>query len=63
MRRAAESSCNYYLEQAAADGIPYWDTAAPGLSSLSGYQDRSSNPFNDYEPVDSSAAAIAAQAL
>ena len=63
MRRAAESSCNYYLDQAAADGIPYWDTAAPGLSSLPGFQDRSSDPFNDYEPVDSSAAAIAAQAL
>jgi len=24
MRRAAQATCDYYLEQAAQDGIPYW---------------------------------------
>ena len=40
-----------------------WDAGAPGLASLHGWRDRPADPFNDYEPVDSSAAAIAAQGL
>lgn len=63
LRRAAEATCDYYLDQAAADGIPYWDTAAPGLTALEGYRERPSDPYNGLEPVDSSAAAIAAQGL
>ena len=34
-----------------------------GLPKLGGYLDRPADPFNDFEPVDSSAAAIAAQGL
>ncbi len=45
------------------DGIPYWDTGAPGLARLGDYLGRPADPFNDQEPVDSSAAAIAAQGL
>ena len=45
------------------DGIPYWDTGAPGLEKLGDWRGQVSNPFNDHEPVDSSAAAIAAQGL
>lgn len=63
LRRAAEAACDYYLEQCAADGIPYWDTGAPGLSRLGDYRNQPANPCNDYEPVDSSAAVIAAQGL
>ena len=63
MREAALATCDYYLEQAAQDGIPYWDTAAPQLVNLAGRGDKPSDPFNDYEPVDSSAAAIAGQGL
>jgi hypothetical protein len=63
MLRAAEATCDYYLAQTPADGIPYWDTGAPGLGRLGDYLSRPSDPFNDYEPVDSSAATIAAQAL
>jgi len=63
MLRAAEAACDYYLEQAAADGIPYWDTGAPGLAHLGDYLSKPADPFNDYEPVDSSAASVAAQAL
>jgi hypothetical protein len=46
-----------------ADGVPYWDTGAPGLVKLKDYLNKPADPFNDYEPVDSSAAAIAAQGL
>ena len=54
---------DFYIEQTPVDGIPYWDTGAPGLAELSGWRDRPADPFNDHEPVDSSAAAIAAQGL
>jgi hypothetical protein len=60
---AARSTCDYYIEQTPVNGIPYWDTGAPGLRQLGNYLERPAEPFNQYEPVDSSAAAIAAQAL
>jgi unsaturated chondroitin disaccharide hydrolase len=63
MLRAALATSDYYLEQAASDGIPYWDTGAPGLAKMGDYLGKPSDPFNEREPVDSSAAAIAAQAL
>jgi hypothetical protein len=63
MLRAARATCDHYIDVAAADGVPYWDTGAPGLAALSGWGDRAADPFNDREPVDSSAAAIAAQGL
>jgi len=63
MRRAARATCDYYLEQAAQDGVPYWDTGAPQLVRLGDWGGRPSDPFNEFEPVDSSAAAIAAQGL
>ena len=63
MRRAAEATCDYYLDQSAADGIPYWDTGAPNLAKIGDWLNQPSDPFNAHEPVDSSAAAIAAQGL
>ena len=63
MLRAGQATCDYYLEQAAQDGIPYWDTGAPQLAKLGDWGNKPSDPFNDFEPVDSSAAAIAAQGL
>jgi hypothetical protein len=63
LREAAVATCDRYMEVAAADGVPYWDDGAPGLGRLPGWGDRPANPFNDQEPVDSSAAAIAAQGL
>jgi len=60
---AARATCDRYIAIAAADGIPYWDEGAPGLVRLDGWGDRDADPFNDHEPVDSSAAAIAAQGL
>jgi unsaturated chondroitin disaccharide hydrolase len=60
---AAKATCDFYIKNSAADGIPYWDTGAPELHKLGDYIKVDSNPFNDYEPVDSSAAAIGAQGL
>ncbi len=60
---AARASCDFYIEHTPTDGIPYWDTGAPGLQYLGNYLDRPAEPFNDFEPVDSSAAVIAAQGL
>jgi unsaturated chondroitin disaccharide hydrolase len=62
--KAARATCDFYIDHAsAADGIPYWDTAAPQLHNLGDWQTKPADPFNDFEPVDSSAAAIAAQGL
>lgn len=63
MLRAARAVSDFFIEQTPVDGVPYWDTGAPGLQSLGDYLQRPSDPFNDYEPVDSSSAAIAAQGL
>ncbi len=63
MLKAATATCDFYLEHSPIDGIPYWDTGAPNLHKLGDYLDAEANPYNDFEPVDSSAAAIAAQGL
>jgi hypothetical protein len=63
MLKAAKATCDFYIENSASDGIPYWDTGAPGLAFMGDYLSRKAEPYNDYEPVDSSAAAIAAQGL
>ena len=64
MLDAARATCDFYIDHAAcADGIPYWDTGAPGLSAMPGWGERDADPFNDHEPAESSAAAIAAQGL
>ena len=64
MLNAARATSEYYMLSTPANGIPYWDTGAPRLSRLGDdYLDQPANPFNEQEPVDSSAAAIAAQGL
>jgi unsaturated chondroitin disaccharide hydrolase len=63
MRRAAQAACDFYLDHTPQCGIPYWDTGAPGLVHLPDSLDRPADPLNEYEPVDSSAAAIGAQGL
>ena len=62
--KAAHATSSFYINNTPTDGIPYWDTGAPGLSKMpADYLENKSNPYNDHEPVDSSAAAIAAQGL
>ncbi len=61
--KAAKATADFYVENSCTDGIPMWDTGAPNLRRLGNYLSKPSNPFNKFEPVDSSAAAIAAQGL
>lgn len=64
LAEAATATADFYLAHCCADGVPMWDTGAPNLHRLPDeYLDRPSDPFNAWEPVDSSAAAIAAQGL
>jgi hypothetical protein len=59
----ALATADFYIEQTPTDGIPYWDTGAPGLRFLGDYLNQPAQIDNDHEPVDSSAAAISAQGL
>ena len=61
--KAALATADFYIGNTCADGVPVWDTGAPNLHRLGDYRTRKSNPYNSWEPVDSSAAAIAAQGL
>jgi len=58
----ARAASDYYIDgYAAKDGIPYWDSAALNSHRLGDITKQVADPFNPHEPVDSSAAAIAAQ--
>src|SRR6202000_1057212 len=64
LEKAARACCDFYLQQASTqNGICYWDTGAPQLHRLGDWQRRPADPYNDYEPVDASASATAAQEL
>lgn len=63
MQKAAMATCDFYIENTPTNGIPYWDTGAPNLHRIKAYLDQPANPFNEHEPVDSSAATIGAQGL
>ncbi|MDR8393440.1 hypothetical protein NC796_19955 [Aliifodinibius sp. S!AR15-10] len=63
MLKAAQATCDFYIEHTSLDGIPYWDTGAPLLHKLGDYTEKPADPYNEYEPVDSSAAAIGGQGL
>jgi hypothetical protein len=63
MLAAATATCDWFIENTALDGIPYWDGGAPALHRLGDWRSRPAEPFNDFEPVDSSAAAIGVQGL
>ena len=61
--KAASAMADYYIASTPVCGVPYWDTGAPNLHRLGDYLERPADPFNPWEPVDSSAAAVAAQGL
>jgi hypothetical protein len=63
MLKAAKATCDYWIEDTPLDGVPYWDNGAPLLHKLGDTRSKPADPFNDFEPVDSSAAAIACQGL
>jgi hypothetical protein len=61
--RTSKATGDFYIDNTSSDGIPYWDTGAPELHRLGNYRESPADPYNDFEPVDSSAAAIGAQGL
>ena len=64
LQKAALATADHYIDDCTAtDGIPYWDDGAPAWQKCPDWRTKAADPFNDYEPVDSSAAAIAAQGL
>jgi hypothetical protein len=63
LQKASLATADYYLQICCSDGIPIWDTGAPNLPRLGDFTNKPADPFNNYEPIDSSAAVIAAQGL
>ncbi len=61
--KGARATCDWFIENTPSDGVPYWDGGAPHLHRLGEWRNRTSDPYNDWEPIDSSAAAIGAQGL
>jgi hypothetical protein len=57
---AAKIVGDFYIEHSCVNGIPYWDTAAPGIQCDERRYEEP-DPYTANEPVDSAAAAIAAQ--
>ncbi len=63
-RTVLRATSDYYIDgYTTLDGMPFWDTGAPGLVEVGDYTQSNSDPYNAHEPVDSSAAAITAQGL
>jgi hypothetical protein len=59
---SARATSDYYIDgYSSKDGVPYWDTGALNTHRLGDITKKNADPFNAWEPVDSSAAAIAAQ--
>lgn len=61
--KAARATSDFYIDNSCLDGVPLWDTGALNVHKLGGYLDKPSDPYNDWEPFDGSAAAIAAQGM
>jgi hypothetical protein len=61
--KAARATCDWFIENTPTDGVPYWDGGAPNLHRLGDWRERVSDPYNEWEPIDSTAAAIGAQGL
>ena len=62
--RCAQETADHFINGVtAADGVVYWDDGAPGLAAMGDWRGRDAEPYNDHEPVDSGASAIAAQGL
>ena len=61
--KAAKATCDWFIGNTPVDGVPYWDGGAPQLHRLGDWQERDSDPYNEWEPIDSTAAAIGAQGL
>jgi hypothetical protein len=61
---AARATCDHYIDDVScADGITYWDDGAPGIYQMGDWKNKPADLQQDFEPVDASASAIAAQGL
>ena len=61
IERAALATAEFHVRNSFADGVPFWDTGAPGVAGFGDISGQASDPHNDVEPLDSSAAAICGQ--
>ena len=61
MAKAARATAEFHIRNSFADGIPFRDTGAPGVASFGDISKKASDPYNDVEPLDSSAAAVCGQ--
>lgn len=61
--KGAKATCDWFIANTSTDGVTYWDGGAPNLHRLGDWRSEPANPYNDWEPVDSTAAAIGAQGL
>ena len=59
----ARAVADFYMKIPRSTGSPTGTPGPPKLHLLGDYLERPADPYNDFEPVDSSAAAIAAQGL
>ena len=49
MLKAAQATCDFYIENSPTDGIPYWDTGAPQLYRMGDYLNKPADPFNAFQ--------------
>lgn len=63
MLRAATAIAENFIENTPTDGISYWDQQGPDMHRLDDPLNKPADPFNAWEPVDSTASAITAQGL
>src|SRR3954469_16502223 len=48
--KAARATCDFYIENTPPEGVPYWDTGAPGLAKLGDWRNPPADPYNACEP-------------
>src|SRR6266568_3303107 len=48
MEKAARATCDFYIAHTPPDGIPYWDTGAPGLDKLGDWRSVPADPYNEH---------------
>lgn len=64
MLRGAIAIAENFVDHTPADGISYWDQGGPNMWKMPpNHLLEPADPFNEHEPVDSSASAITAQGL
>ena len=42
----AQATADFLIDNSASDGIPYWDTGAPGVAQLGDWRGRPAEPDN-----------------